>query len=171
MMMRRGLYLPIFAHLEFWYLLCINSLQSDLDTGASMKKNIKYAIQITFYVVFCFFSYSSLKEFYNGSVVYETIHNFDNVDVPFPSITLCPALKTNNLVNLKINKIAQDFNLQENNMQSFNIYGALKGINESFMGLIKNYSFTYTDGFYIDHMVAFYGPQPTQIRNDSNKLV
>ena len=52
MMMRRGLYLPIFAHLEFLYLLCINSLQSDLDTGASMKKNIKYDIQITFYMTF-----------------------------------------------------------------------------------------------------------------------
>ena len=136
-----------------------------------MKKNIKYAIQITFYVVFCYFSYYSLKEFYNGSVVYETIHNFDNVDVPFPSITLCPALKTNNLVNLKINEIAQDFNLQENNLQSFNIYKALRGIDASFMEVIKNYSFTYTDGFYIDHMVTFYGPQPIPIRNDSNKLM
>ena len=152
MMMRKGLYLPIFAHLEFWYLLYINSLQSDLDTVASMKQNLKYAIQMAFYVVFFIFSFSSLKHFYNGSVVYETKYNFDNEDVPFPSLTLCPALKTNNLVNLKIIDIAKDFNLQENAMQSFNIYSTLKGIDTSFMEIVRNYSFTYTEGFYFDHM-------------------
>ena len=172
MMMRRGLYLPIFAHLEFWYLLCINSLQSDLDTVASMKQNFKYAIQITFYLVFLYFSYSSLEHFYNGSVVYETIHDFDNKDVPFPSITLCPALKFNNLVNLKIKKIAKDFNLQDNALQSFNIYGTLKGIkNSSFMEIVRNYSFTYTEGFNIDHMVAYVFNQKQLLRNDTNKLM
>ena len=170
-MMRRGLYLPIFAHLEFWYLLCINSLQSDLDTVASMKQNLKYAIQIAFYIVFCIFSFSSLKHFYNGSVIYETKYNFDNEDVPFPSLTLCPALKTNNLVNLKINKIAKDFNLQENSIQSFNIYGTLKRINTSFMEIVRNYSFTYNEGFYIDHMVTFAFGQRSEIRNDSNNLM
>ena len=171
-MMRRGLYLPIFAHLEFWYLLCINSLQSDLDTVASMKQNFKYAIQITFYIVFCYFSFNSLKHFYNGSIVYETIHNFDNKDVPFPSITLCPAQKANNLVNLKINKMAKDLNLQDHAMQSFNIYGTLKGINNSLMEIVRDYSFTYTEGFHIDHMVSYnIFNQEQLIRNDSNKLM
>ena len=173
MMMRKGLYLPIFAHLEFWYLLCINSLQSDLDTVASMKQNLKYAIQIAFYIVFCIFSFSSLKHFYNGSVVYETKHNFDNEDVPFPSITLCPALKTNNLVNLKINELVKDFNLQDDATQSFFIYPTLKriGINNSFMEIVRNYSFTYTEGFYINHVVRNQYGQELKTRNDSNSLV
>lgn len=143
----------------------------DLDTGASMKKNIKYALQITFFIIFCHFSFSSLKEFYNGSVVYETIHNFDNEVVPFPSITLCPALKANNLVNLKINEIANDFNLQEQAFQFVNIYTTLKGPNMSLMEVVRNYSFTYTDAFNIDLMVSYFGSQPTKIRSDSNKLM
>ena len=136
-----------------------------------MKQNLKYAIQIAFYIVFCIFSFSSLKHFYNGSVVYETKYNFDNEDVPFPSLTLCPALKTNNLVNLKIIDIAKDFNLQENAMQSFNIYSTLKGIDTSFMEIVRNYSFTYTEGFYINHVVRNQYGQELKTRNDSNSLV
>ena len=138
-----------------------------------MKQNLKYAIQIAFYIVFCIFSFSSLKHFYNGSVIYETKYNFDNEDVPFPSLTLCPALKTNNLVNLKINKIAKDFNLQEDAMQSFFIFETIKniGINNSFMDIVRNYSFTYTEGFYIDHMVMNAYGQELKKRNDSNFLV
>ena len=136
-----------------------------------MKTNIKYAIQITFYIVFCYFSFSSLREFYNGSVVYETIHNFDNEAVPFPSITLCPALKANNLVNLKINEIAEDFNLQEQAFQFVNSYTTLKGPNISLMEVVQNYSFTYTNGFNIDQMVSYFGSQPTTIRSDNNKLM
>ena len=138
-----------------------------------MKQNLKYAIQIAFYIVFCIFSFSSFKHFYNGSVVYETKHDFDNEDVPFPSITLCPALKTNNLVNLKINEIAKDFNLQEDAMQSFFIFETIKniGINNSFMDIVRNYSFTYTEGFYIDHMVMNAYGQELKKRNDSNFLV
>ena len=126
---------------------------------------------MAFYVVFFIFSFSSLKHFYNGSVVYETKYNFDNEDVPFPSLTLCPALKTNNLVNLKIIDIAKDFNLQENAMQSFNIYSTLKGIDTSFMEIVRNYSFTYTEGFYFDHMVTYAFGQRSEIRNDNNNLM
>ncbi len=126
---------------------------------------------MAFYVVFFIFSFSSLKHFYNGSVVYETKYNFDNEDVPFPSLTLCPALKTNNLVNLKIIDIAKDFNLQENAMQSFNIYSTLKGIDTSFMEIVRNYSFTYKEGFYFDHMVTYAFGQRSEIRNDNNNLM
>ena len=125
-----------------------------------------------YFVFFVLFSYSSFKGFISGSVVYETIHNFDNEAVPFPSITLCPALKVNNLVNLKINEIAYDFNLQEKALQFVNIFITLKGPNISLMDVVRNYSFKYADGFNIDHMVGLYfGSQPTQIRSDSNKLM
>ena len=136
-----------------------------------MKQSLKYALQIIFYVVFCYFSYGSLKHFYEGSVIYETIHDFDNTDVPFPSLTLCPALKSNNLVNLKLNNIAADFNLQANDMQSYKIYNALKGLDASFMDIVRNYSFTYMDGFYIDHVVTIMYGKESKFRNDSNSLV
>ena len=137
----------------------------------SRIQKIKYFVQFVFFIFLFHFSYSSFKHFIRGSVVYETKYNFDNEDVPFPSLTLCPALKTNNLVNLKINKIAKDFNLQENSIQSFNIYGTLKRINTSFMEIVRNYSFTYNEGFYIDHMVTFAFGQRSEIRNDSNNLM
>ena len=132
---------------------------------------IKKCIQLVYFVFFVLFSYSSFKGFISGSVVYETIHNFDNEAVPFPSITLCPALKANNLVNLKINEIANDFNLQEQALQFVNIYTTLKGPNISLMEVVQNYSFTYTDGFNIDQMVSYFGSQPTTIRSDNNKLM
>ena len=166
MMMRRGLCLPILAHLEFWCLLCINSLQSDSCPAPRMKQNIKYAIQIICYILFFIFSYSSLDHFFHGSVVYEINHDFDNTEVPFPSINVCPSLKKNNLVNLKINEIADDFNLPEFSLQTFYIYGALKN-RSNLQDIIKNYSFTTTESFYIDYVIS---PMRTT-RNDGNQLM
>ena len=137
----------------------------------SRIQKTKYFVQFVFYIFFVIFSYSLFKHFISGSVVYETMHNFDNEDVPFPSITLCPALKTNNLVNIKINEIARDFNLNEHSMKSFNIYRTLKQINTSFMEILKKYSFTFAEGFYIDHMVTYAYGQKLEIRNDHNSLV
>ena len=108
-----------------------------------------------------------MKHFYKGSVIYETIHDFDNTDVPFPSLTLCPALKSNNLVNLKLNEISEEFNLQANQLESFFVYGTLKDINASFTEIVRNYSFSYAEGFNIDYSVNAFG----KLRNDSNKLM
>ena len=137
----------------------------------SRIQKMKYFVQIVFYICFVIFSYSSFKHFISGSVVYETMHNFDNKDVPFPSITLCPALKTNNLVNIKINEIAKDFSLNEHSMQSFILYRTLKQINTSFMEILKKYSFTYAEGFHINHMVTYAYGQKHEIRNDQNMLM
>ena len=137
----------------------------------SRIQKTKYFVQFVFYIFFVIFSYSLFKHFISGSVVYETMHNFDNEDVPFPSITLCPALKTNNLVNIKINEIARDFILNEHSMKSFNIYQTLKQINTSFMEILKKYSFTFAEGFYIDHMVTYAYGQKVEVRNDHNSLV
>ena len=137
----------------------------------SRIKNMKYFVQFVFYIFFVIFSYSSFKHFISGSVVYETIHNFDNKDVPFPSITLCPALKTNNLVNIKISEIAKDFSLNENSMESYFLYLTLKHINTSFMEILKKYSFTVEEGFHIDHMVTYAFGQKHEIRKDHNTLM
>ena len=137
----------------------------------SRIQKMKYFMQFVIYIFFVILSYSSFKHFISGSVVYETIHNLDNKNVPFPSITLCPALKTNNLVNIKINEIAKDFSLNEHSMQSFILYRTLKQINTSFMEILKKYSFTFAEGFHIDHMVTYAYGQKHEIRNDQNMLM
>ena len=137
----------------------------------SRIQQIKYFVQFISFIFFVILSYSSCKHFISGSVVYKTVHNFDNKNVPFPSMTLCPALKANNLLNLKVNEIAKDFNLHDYDMQSFNIYRTIKMINNSFMEIVRDYSFTSTEGFHIDHMVSYIFNQKLLIRNDTNKLM
>ena len=137
----------------------------------SGTQKLKYFIKIFCYILFLILSFNSLKDFLHGSVIYETIYNFDNKDVPFPSITLCPSIKTNNLVNLKINDIAKDFNLEDSFMKSYLIYGTLKGINANLIEIVKNYSFTYNDSFYMDHMVAHAFGQKSKIRIDANSMM
>ena len=59
-------------------------------------------------------------------------------------------------MGLKINEIVNDFNLQERTGLAFCQYlYNIEKPNISLMQVVRNYSFTYTDGFNIKHLVTF----------------
>lgn len=106
-----------------------------------IKHKLKCFVQLVYFILFFVFSISSLDSFISGDVVYVISHDKENKKVPFPSITLCPSLETNKLVNLKINDIKEDYNLSHSQVNAFFVFETLKKLSLPFV--LKNYSFNH----------------------------
>ena len=106
-----------------------------------IKNKLKCFVQLVYFILFFVFSISSLDSFISGDVVYIISHDKENKKVPFPSITLCPSLETNKLVNLKINDIKEDYNLSHSQVNAFFVFETLKKLSLPFV--LKNYSFNH----------------------------
>ena len=108
-----------------------------------MKETIKYFILLIFFCLFLYFSASSLGSFYNGDVIYDIVAQDNNNDkLPFPSMTLCPAMQLNQLVNLKINRIFEDYNIASAQMAvPYQIFSILKETG-NLSRIVQDYSFS-----------------------------
>ena len=107
-----------------------------------MKETIKYFILLIFFCFFLYFSASSLGSFYNGNVIYDTAQDNNNDKLPFPSMTLCPAMQLNQLVNLKINRIFEDYNIASAQMAvPYQIFSFLKETG-NLSRIVQDYSFS-----------------------------
>ena len=107
-----------------------------------MKETIKYFILLIFFCLFLYFSASSLGSFYNGDVIYDTAQDNNNDKLPFPSMTLCPAMQLNQLVNLKINRIFEDYNIASAQMAvPYQIFSILKETG-NLSRIVQDYSFS-----------------------------
>ena len=107
-----------------------------------MKETIKYFILLIFFCFFLYFSASSLGSFYNGNVIYDTAQDNNNDKLPFPSMTLCPAMQLNQLVNLKINKIFEDYTIASARMAvPYQIFSILKETG-NLSRIVPDYSFS-----------------------------
>ena len=107
-----------------------------------MKETIKYFILLIFFCFFLYFSASSLGSFYNGNVIYDTAQDNNNDKLPFPSMTLCPAMQLNQLVNLKINRIFEDYNIASAQMAvPYQIFSILKETG-NLSRIVQDYSFS-----------------------------
>ena len=128
----------------------------------------KQIIAFIFLVLFFIFSLSSFYVYYNGDIVYNVFFDYENKIIHFPSVTLCPSLEINNLVNLKLNEIQKDFNMSFKSLESFMIYRNLK-TTKQLTSMIEKYSFSLKEMVNIRHEISEYGNG--LMRVDYNRLL
>ena len=128
----------------------------------------KKLIAFIFFGLFFIFSLSSFSAYYNGDIVYNVFFDYENEIVHFPSLTLCPSLEINNLVNLKLNEIQQDFNMSFKSLESFMIYRNLR-TTKQLTSIIEKYSFSLTEMVNIRHENTQYNNG--LMRVDYNRLL
>ena len=116
----------------------------------SNMKAFRKIIAFLFYVLFFIFSLSSLTAYYNGDIVYNLFNEIENKIVHFPSLTLCPSLEMNNLVNLKLNEIQKDFSMSFKSLETFLIFSNLKR-STNLTTIVENYSFSLSEMINIQH--------------------
>ena len=128
----------------------------------------KKLIAFIFFGLFFIFSLSSFSAYYNGDIVYNVFFDYENEIVHFPSLTLCPSLEINNLVNLKLNEIQQDFNMSFKSLESFIIYRNLR-TTKQLTSMIEKYSFSLSEMVNIRHENTQYNNG--LMRVDYNRLL
>ena len=128
----------------------------------------KQIIAFIFLVLFFIFSLSSFYVYYNGDIVYNVFFDYENEIIHFPSVTLCPSLEINNLVNLKLNEIQKDFNMSFKSLESFMIYRNLK-TTKQLTSMIEKYSFSLKEMVNIRREISEYGNG--LMRVDYNRLL
>ena len=128
----------------------------------------KKLIAFIFFGLFFIFSLSSFSSYYNGDIIYNVFFDYENEIVHFPSLTLCPSLEINNLVNLKLNEIQQDFNMSFKSLESFMIYRNLRATKQ-LTSMIEKYSFSLTEMVNIRHENTQYNNG--LMRVDYNRLL
>ena len=128
----------------------------------------KQIIAFIFLVLFFIFSLSSFNVYYNGDIVYNVFFDYENEIIHFPSVTLCPSLEINNLVNLKLNEIQKDFNMSFKSLEAFWIYRNLKTTGQ-LTSMIEKYSFSLKEMVNIRHEINEYGNG--LMRVDYNRLL
>ena len=128
----------------------------------------KKLIAFIFFGLFFIFSLSSFSAYYNGDIVYNVFFDYENEIVHFPSLTLCPSLEINNLVNLKLNEIQKDFNMRLKSLESFMIFRNLR-TTKQLTSMIEKYSFSLTEMVNIRHENTQYNNG--LMRVDYNRLL
>ena len=128
----------------------------------------KQIIAFIFFVLFFIFSLSSFNVYYNGDIVYNVFFDYENEIIHFPSVTLCPSLEINNLVNLKLNEIQKDFNMSFKSLEAFWIYRNLKTTGQ-LTSMIEKYSFSLKEMVNIRQEISEYGYG--LMRVDYNRLL
>ena len=107
-------------------------------------RGFKKIVAFIFFGLFLLFSLSALRAYYNGDIVHNVFFDFENEIIQFPSLTLCPSLEMNNLVNLKLNEIQKDFNMSFKSLESVLIFSNLKR-SKNLTLITEKYSFPLTD--------------------------
>ena len=128
----------------------------------------KQIIAFIFLVLFFIFYLSSFNVYYNGDIVYNVFFDYENEIIHFPSVTLCPSLEINNLVNMKLNEIQKDFNMSFKSLEAFWIYRNLKTTGQ-LSSMIEKYSFSLKEMVNIRQEISEYGYG--LMRVDYNRLL
>ena len=123
---------------KFWGLYSLSSLT------AKMKGNIKKIFKLSLYIIFLWFSYTILVDFFNGKIIYEILKE-KNVNLQFPSLTLCPS-QDGALAPLKVSELKEDVpaSLKHFNLQDHSLFIVLQNINNP-IEIVKNFSFSEID--------------------------
>ena len=96
----------------------------------------KRVCQFSFYIIFIWSSFYSVKEFVEGKVVFNIIKTKAD-ELKFPDITLCPR-QENSIAYLKTKNLRKDFNLDPADIEAQKIYFIISK-NSS---ILEDYSFT-----------------------------
>ena len=109
-----------------------------------MKEKIKNIFKLSFSIIFLWFSYNVLKDFFNGKIIYDILKE-KNVNLQFPSLTLCPS-QDGALAALKVYKLKEHLpdSLKHFNMKDHSVYIILQNITNP-IEIVKNFSFSGID--------------------------
>ena len=113
---------------------------------AKLQEYAKYIVNLGFVIAFVYFSVQTLIVFLNGDVAYDVRKGFDEDHIYYPSITLCPALRQNPLVNLKIQEIIDDFSITSQQVEGYRVLGTI-GNKRNTSEIINSYSFQLSEIF------------------------
>ena len=113
---------------------------------AKLQEYAKYIVNLGFLFAFVYFSVQTLIVFLNGDVAYDVRKGFDDEPIYYPSITLCPALRKNPLVNLKIQEIIDDFSITSQQVEGYRVLGTI-GNKRNTSDIIHSYSFQLSEIF------------------------
>ena len=117
------------------------------------KKYLKYGANFFFLLLFLMFSGGSLYSWIQGDVVYNLVHRVDN-DLMFPSVTVCPTQDINPLMNIKVRKIMNDFNLSNEEVNGYKITNTLSKL-ENLTSIVEDYSYGFDSSFENEKSTAF----------------
>ena len=115
---------------------------------ATMIKQMTIIVHLGFSIVFLFFSYDSLLDYINGTILFDAINDYNEL-LAFPLVTVCPK-QEGTYANFKLNKIREDFNLplSESELKSPSILWRLVQLSEiNYDEMLQNYSFSKQDIF------------------------
>ena len=123
---------------KVWGLYSLSSLTT------KMKGNIKKIFKLSLYIIFLWFSYTILVDFFNGKIIYEIIKE-KNVNLQFPSVTLCPS-QDGAFAPLKVSKLKEDLpaSLKHFNLLGQPLFIVLQNITNP-IEIVKNFSFSKID--------------------------
>ena len=109
-----------------------------------MKEEIKKILRFSLSLIFIWLSCNVLMDFYNGKVIYEILKE-KNVNLQFPSLTLCPS-QDGALVGLKVNELKENLpdHLKHFNLQDRHAFFLLQTITNP-IEIVKNFSFSEMD--------------------------
>ena len=109
-----------------------------------MKEEIKKILRFSLSIIFIWLSCNVLMDFYNGKVIYEILKE-KNVNLQFPSLTLCPS-QDGALVGLKVNELKENLpdHLKHFNLQDRHAFFLLQTITNP-IEIVKNFSFSEMD--------------------------
>ena len=117
------------------------------------EKYLKYGANAFFLLLFLIFSGFSVYSWIQGDVVYNLIHRMEH-DPVFPSVTVCPTQDINPLMNLKVKKIMNDFNLSSENVNGYTITKTLPELG-NLTSFIEEYSYGFDSSFENDRSTSF----------------
>ena len=109
-----------------------------------MKGKIKKIFKLSLSIVFLWFSFTILLDFFNGKIIYEILKE-KNVNLQFPSLTLCPS-QNGALAPLKVDKLKEYLpdGFKHYNLQGHSVFSVLQNITNP-IEIVKNFSFSEID--------------------------
>ena len=109
------------------------------------ERYLKYGANMFFLLLFLIFSGSSVYSWIQGDVVYNLVHRTDH-DPVFPSVTVCPTQDINPLMNIKVKKFMNDFNMSSEKVNGYKIMNTLSE-QENLTSIIEDYSYDFDSSF------------------------
>ena len=107
------------------------------------KANFLNIVKVASFVLFIWFSSHSVKDYFNGKIVFDIINEY-NDHLVFPSVTLCPK-KKNELIHINLDKLAADQPQHQFGLTSFYVFNTIGTNMSDPFGIVQNYSFNFEE--------------------------
>ena len=111
-----------------------------------MRGIVKIGAKILFSCLFLYYSMTSLKSWVDGEVSYSLI-NRKQLNMMFPSVTLCPSQDKNPLMNIKIGLLKAEYNLNDSEIEGFAILPTFINPKYNLSHILDRYSYSRNESF------------------------